>query len=388
MNNVATSGAGVTTAIDSPAIVQDCVFLNNTATIGTGVEIVGCPTIVRRCVFQDNQASFGAGISVTQESTAQVIDCTFTGNSAGNGGAIYVLSAYPTIVGADFSNNSAIYSGGAANLDDSNVEFLRCTFTNNTAVTGGGVSCITDGVTHLQLCTVSGNSATFGANVAVFDVCQPVIDHTILSFGSVGPAISCANGPPLVTCCDVYGNAGGDWVGCIASQLGANGNFSSDPLFCGSYSPDEPYTLWAGSPCAPGGSPTCGLNGIGAWPVGCNPLSAVHNPRPGHGSTEPGSDSISRLLLKGGLAVVPNPSSGPCRFYFDVTGASSVVLEILDASGRAVLQKMVEARSAGRLAVTWDGRDDRGREVGAGVYFARIQGAQAARGTTLLRVRE
>ena len=30
----------------------------------------------------------------------------------------------------------------------------------------------------------------------------------------------------------ICGNAGGDWTGCLAGQLGVNGNFAADPLFC------------------------------------------------------------------------------------------------------------------------------------------------------------
>ena len=74
---------------------------------------------------------------------------------------------------------------------------------------------------------------------------------------------------PTLSCCDIYGNEGGDWVDRIASQYGINGNISSDPLFCAPEAGD--FTLHEGSPCAPGGE--CGL--IGAWPVGCAPTPTV-----------------------------------------------------------------------------------------------------------------
>jgi len=51
----------------------------------------------------------------------------------------------------------------------------------------------------------------------------------------------------------------------VRSQIGSNGNFSEDPLFC-----DGCYYLQACSPCAPGNHPddvNCGL--IGAYGVGC-----------------------------------------------------------------------------------------------------------------------
>ena len=66
----------------------------------------------------------------------------------------------------------------------------------------------------------------------------------------------------MFSCCDVHGNAGGDWVGCIADQDGINGNFSADPLCCNDEGGD--FTLRSDSPCLPGRHPDgedCGLGG-------------------------------------------------------------------------------------------------------------------------------
>ena len=68
---------------------------------------------------------------------------------------------------------------------------------------------------------------------------------------------------PVLSCADVYGNAGGDWMGIIAAQAGTNGNFSEDPLFCDHASGD--VHLHEDSPCA--NRPGCGW--IGLEPIGC-----------------------------------------------------------------------------------------------------------------------
>jgi hypothetical protein len=70
-----------------------------------------------------------------------------------------------------------------------------------------------------------------------------------------------------LSCCDVYGNAGGNYVGCIAGQGTLRFNFSSDPLFCRASNPSDPYTLRPSSPCASANSP-CGAL-VGAHAVGC-----------------------------------------------------------------------------------------------------------------------
>ncbi len=95
-----------------------------------------------------------------------------------------------------------------------------------------------------------------------------MISNCIIAFTTTGPAVACDAGTenPTLTCCDLYGNAGGDWVGCIADQSGVSGNLSADPLFCDR--PGDDFTIDAMSPCAPTLRPTCGL--IGALDVGCD----------------------------------------------------------------------------------------------------------------------
>ena len=105
---------------------------------------------------------------------------------------------------------------------------------------------------------------------------SPVLEQTIISFSrwEAFPAIHCddPNSHPVLECCDIFGNAGGDWTGCIADQLGVNGNISEDPLFCDPEAND--FTIAENSPCAPGNSPA-GCDLIGALPVGCTATTAV-----------------------------------------------------------------------------------------------------------------
>jgi len=103
-------------------------------------------------------------------------------------------------------------------------------------VTGGGICCVWPDVT---------------------------IDGTIIAFSQSGGALT--GHPPTLSCCDLYGNVGGDWVGVIADQYGIRGNISADPLFCDPL--NENFHLQEGSPGGPDYNPDCGL--IGAWPVGC-----------------------------------------------------------------------------------------------------------------------
>ena len=73
----------------------------------------------------------------------------------------------------------------------------------------------------------------------------------------------------MLDCCDIYGNAGGDWDDCLADQYGINGNFTADPLLCDLW--DGDYRIRAESPCAPPGMTGCGL--VGGLPVGCDTVA-------------------------------------------------------------------------------------------------------------------
>ena len=65
----------------------------------------------------------------------------------------------------------------------------------------------------------------------------------------------------------------------------------------------------------------------------------------------------------------------------------AVALRIYDVNGR--VQRMLESgtRPAGAHRVAWDGRDDAGRALPSGSYFARLDfaGLHATRTLTLIR---
>lgn len=119
----------------------------------------------------------------------------------------------------------------------------------------------------LTSCTFDDNMSPSGGVVRAAADSHPVFDRCILAFSEDGAAATCASGADVtLTCCDVFGNDGGDYVGCLEGQDGANGNISADPLFCG---PGDRTIDWS-SPCAPPNSGGCGL--IGALPPACGAL--------------------------------------------------------------------------------------------------------------------
>ena len=70
---------------------------------------------------------------------------------------------------------------------------------------------------------------------------------------------------------------------------------------------------------------------------------------------------------------VPNPFDRSTKIRYGLKEAGPVQLEIFDASGRRVRTLVDATQPAGAFDVSWDGRDDAGREVSPGVYFYRVQ---------------
>jgi photosystem II stability/assembly factor-like uncharacterized protein len=99
-------------------------------------------------------------------------------------------------------------------------------------------------------------------------------------------------------------------------------------------------------------------------------------------------DEGGERLASGSLSVWPNPCRGQTTIRFSIlVGARNSSLQIFDASGRCVKtlasgSSLIAHRS---VLFTWDGSDDVGRPVSAGVYFCRAKaGGQSLRTKILL----
>ena len=87
------------------------------------------------------------------------------------------------------------------------------------------------------------------------------------------------------------------------------------------------------------------------------------------------------------LLVTPNPAPGGCVLSFALAAPAQGSLEIYDATGRRRRLLAAGPFSPGAHAPAWDGLDDAGRRLPAGIYFARLtlNGAVETRRVTLLR---
>ena len=152
---------------------------------------------------------------------------------------------------------------------------IDCAFLDNMSSYGSGMGC-NESYPTIESSTFAGNQTyhPFGAVVDCYSS-SATFTACVLAFGHPGQAVHCQDQDSSASfaCSDIYGNAGGDWVGFIADQYGVSGNISADPMFC---DPDNSnFMLDVMSPCAPDNN-SCGVL-IGAYPVGCgaSPVEAT-----------------------------------------------------------------------------------------------------------------
>lgn len=247
-DNTAENNGGALWVFESSPVISECVFETNVA--GTGGGAIDCtfyasPSL-QSCRFVGNRADWGAGLSCRDYSSPVVITSLFAENqTAGTrgygGGAFSDLDSKPMFFGCTFAANQARYGGAAANFADSGANFVRCTIVANIGSwRGAGIYS-------------SNANASISASIVAFHD-----GPGVFSGGTFGP---------VMTRTDLYGNAGGNWIGAAAPSAIGPTNLSRDPRFCENGTPGTwTYNLQVTSPCQPDSNG--GLT-LGAWPVGC-----------------------------------------------------------------------------------------------------------------------
>ncbi len=356
--------------------VRDCAFVANTTSIAIGGALqvdAGSSIVIEDCRFEANDCQLDDGGAIwLSAGEAEITRCAFVGNHAINGGAISTSSPGARITDCTFEANDA-GNGGAIDFRGNAATVTDCLFVGNTATRGGAVGCWYESTPQLVGCTLVGNEATDqGSGIYCTSASVATVERCIIALGAGGGAVGCEyEGAAVLSCCDVYGNAGGDWAGCIAGQEAGDGNFGLDPLFC----PEGAGGSWeldSESPCLAGASP-CGML-VGALGQGCSVSAAGAG-----GRGAPGAPV--RLL-----GSRPNPFNPSTIVAFELDRPGTVDLRVYDLAGRLVRVLVAGERlDAGPHERRWDGRDDGGRGVAAGGYVFRVDsGGHQATGAGIL----
>ncbi|MBI5837203.1 MAG: hypothetical protein HZB25_08160 [Candidatus Eisenbacteria bacterium] len=83
----------------------------------------------------------------------------------------------------------------------------------------------------------------------------------------------------------------------------------------------------------------------------------------------------------------PNPMFGSTELAYEFVRSGEGDLSIYDLVGQRVRTLLSGSTPAGRGIATWDGRDQAGRRLPAGIYFARLTFGLAAQGQRILLMR-
>ncbi|MBN2565693.1 MAG: T9SS type A sorting domain-containing protein, partial [Candidatus Eisenbacteria bacterium] len=83
----------------------------------------------------------------------------------------------------------------------------------------------------------------------------------------------------------------------------------------------------------------------------------------------------------------PNPFRDGTTMSFDLPSPSRAELTVYNVAGRKVATVVDGELPAGRHSVSWNGRDDEGREVSAGIYFYMLEADQGRSGRKLIVLR-
>jgi endonuclease/exonuclease/phosphatase family metal-dependent hydrolase len=83
----------------------------------------------------------------------------------------------------------------------------------------------------------------------------------------------------------------------------------------------------------------------------------------------------------------PNPFLDETAVRLSLPSSTTVIVEVYDVAGRRVATLADGPLPAGENRLSWDGRDERGRDVASGIYFCRAQVGSWTGSTKIIRLR-
>ncbi len=285
--------------------------------------------------------------------------------SEGYGGGLSAFHAGPTLIDCQIDNNiSFLYGGGVSAQGEFPFTMSGCLVRNNSCDYDGGGVFLADGSSYLYECTIADNSGAgiysyfnsflsliystvIGNYKGVEAYGDIVVENSLLAFNvwsffDTGFTVE-------LSCCNVFGHEADDYGTPINGMEGINGNISADPLLCDPGNWD--YHVAPDSPCL---DDLCGQ--IGAFGAGeCGAVTPVDD------------QPLQAFGLRGNY---PNPFNPSTIISYDLDQDASVMLQVFDITGKLVRTLVDEStQSAGRHDATWNGRDNSGHQVAAGVFL-------------------
>lgn len=338
-------------------IASNSISTTKDAAYGGGLFLRHADMLVQNNRIEDNtiQAggsyeAFGAGITVWTVYDETYIDGNWiTHNSVeggiGKGGGVSIgHDASPQLTNNLIAENSARSTtgwGGGIYIDDESY----ATIINN---------------------TICRNVAKFGGGLYMHSL-ETVILNTIVwdNEAESDPGIRDLDNTAIVHHSDIQGGWDGET------------NLDTNPLFEG-----DTFYLSDASPCIGTGIASIDINGVTYTSPGSD-CDCRRRPYPSGSNPDMGAFESKRSITNVPTIVVPdlfslaqnhpNPFNPRTTIAYDVPKNSHIRLVIYDVLGRRVTQLINEHKPAGHHNILWNGTNDFGESVAAGLYFCRME---------------
>ncbi len=215
-----------------------------------------------------------------------------------------------------------------------------------------------DGRTLLVAGTDPGNPTWGGLELVDLTEPSAPVSLAYIPVSSPATAVACANGFAYVgtgvrtLVVDVTVPAAARVIGSFDESLTNGGEIVADPEFLMIASGWHRLTM-----AYPGCPQTTGADGMD------------------------GGDGLPAVRA----AAWPNPAAERTTLRFRLPRAQHALVEIFDTSGRRIRTLVDEPLPSGTYTRTWEGNDDRGHRVPAGMYFVRVPGERDARRVVILQ---
>ncbi len=323
-------------------------------------------TITEGYIPEYQAMSPNGGAIICQDGSSPTIkNCRLTQCEVmGNGGGFASYYSSPTLIDCKIDNNHSMYGGGGLCFTgDNSMVMSGCLVTDNVCDSGFDGMILACPTSLIFECTFANHNDTaiysersftlshctiVNNGIGVTSYLNITMENTLVAFNETAFS-NTGDNQFTINCNNVFGNDNGDWVAPLGNFENINGNICMEPALC---DPDNwDFHVSPDSPCI---DDLCGQ--IGAFGIGqCAGVSAVAN----------GPEVL--FGLRGNHPNPFNPSTA-ISYFLDVD--SALKLQIFDVSGKLVRTLADEANAAaGMHDAHWNGCDDSGQKVAAGVFL-------------------
>ena len=137
------------------------------------------------CTFEGNKATYGGAVYIGG-SRNTFDNCQFTNNYANAyGGAIDIVGSYNSIYNSTFIGNSKPYSGGAVCLDGIKNLIYNCTFKDNEALYFAGAIDIYGKSNTIDNCTFEDNTASYYGGAVYMESTDCIVNNSVFNHNTV-----------------------------------------------------------------------------------------------------------------------------------------------------------------------------------------------------------